>query len=345
MDGTPGVTGAGIEVSGLSVRYGDLVALDAVHLSVAPGEVVGLIGPNGAGKTSLIECAEGLRKPSAGTVRVAGLDPWTDRARVAALAGVQLQHSSYPTRVSVAEICRLFASFYQDPADHRDLLAEFDLLESAGRQVTRLSGGQRQRLSLVLALLGRPRVVFLDELTTGLDPAARRDVWEGLRRRNAQGLTVLLTSHHMDEVEYLCDRVAVLVRGRFVATDSVSALIRAYAGDGERLVAEDVGTRAAELTTQLSTVDGVRVSPAGNRLRLDVTGPAARAAAEAVLARAGVTARTLAASLDDVYLALTGQSTVDGVATRTGLDPVVTELDPVVAELDPLVERSSGDVR
>ncbi|QSB12699.1 ABC transporter ATP-binding protein [Natronosporangium hydrolyticum] len=305
MDG--GIEGVGVEVRGLTVRYGSLTAVDGVDLTVAPGEVVGLIGPNGAGKTSLLECVEGLRTAAAGQIRVAGLDPASDRTRLAGLVGVQLQHSAFPSRAKVAEVCSLFASFYPDPADPAELLAQFGLTAAAGQLVSKLSGGQQQRLSLVLALLGRPRLVVLDELTTGLDPAARRSVWEGLRARNDAGLTVLITSHHMDEVEYLCDRVLVLVSGRLVAQGTVSELISTHASDVERLVVEDAADQQ-ELRRELAELGpAVRLTPAGNRLRIEVAEPPLREQVTRLLARYAVTSRSLPASLEDVYLSLTGE--------------------------------------
>jgi len=265
-----------IEARGVTVRYGGVPAVDGVDLSVAAGEVVGLIGPNGAGKTTLVECVEGLRRPDAGWIRVAGLDPRADRAAMARICGVQLQSVQYPPRASVDDVGRLFAGCYPRGVDYRDLLAQVGLAQQRRTQVTRLSGGQQQRLSLALALLGRPRLVVLDELTTGLDPAARRDIWELLRERNNAGLTVLLTSHHMDEVEYLCDRVGVLVRGRLAALDTPSALIRAHTDGRDRLVL-DGASGDAELRAALTAVTGVSVAPAGGRLLVTLPNAAARA--------------------------------------------------------------------
>nr|MDT0656836.1 ABC transporter ATP-binding protein [Micromonospora sp. DSM 115978] len=301
-----------IEAVGVTVRYGQLVAVDGVDLSAAEGEVVGLVGPNGAGKTSLIECLEGLRRPAAGRIRVAGLDPLADRARMATAVGVQLQHSSYPPRTTVDELCRLFAGLYPAPADHRELQEEFDLAAQRGSQVTRLSGGQQQRLALILALIGNPRIVFLDELTSGLDPVARRQVWEGLRRRNDAGLTVLLSSHHMDEVEYLCDRVGVLVAGRLVAMDSVAALVRDHAGAAGRFLVEGAGGDHALRDTLAALGDGVRVTPAGHRLQVNVTDPAQRSRVAETISASGAAARELTASLDDAYLTLTGENAANG---------------------------------
>ena len=165
-----------INAERLTVRYGQLTALDDVSIAVKPGEVAGVIGPNGAGKTTLLECIEGLRVPESGEVTVDGLSPRRDRKAMTERAGVQLQHSVFPPRTLVSEICQVFASFYRNRADYTELLDRFGLAEHRKHQVTKLSGGQQQRLSLVLALLGNPKVVFLDELTTGLDPAARRSV-------------------------------------------------------------------------------------------------------------------------------------------------------------------------
>lgn len=317
MDGDGGIDGVDVEVEGLTLRYGELTAVAGVDLRVAAGAVVGIIGPNGAGKTSLMECAAGLRRPTAGRVRIAGRDPLVERDRITALAGVQLQHTSYPPRVTVGEVCRLFAGFYRNPADYRALLDEFGLQAQRSQRVDKLSGGQQQRLSLVLALLGRPRVVFLDELTTGLDPVARRAVWEGLRARNDAGLTVLITSHHMEEVEYLCDRVAVMVAGKLAADDTVSALIEAYAGSAERFVVESAGQDRG-LRRDLEQVgDGVRVTPSGNRLRIDITEPALGVRVRELLRQRQAVSRPLGASLEEVYLTLTGQqATEDGENVR-----------------------------
>jgi len=299
-----------VEVEGVTVRYGDLTAVDDVSLTVAPGEIVGVIGPNGAGKTSLLECIEGLRRPSAGRIRVDGIDPLADRTTMVRIAGVQLQHSSYPPRTSVEEICRLFAALYSPRPDYRPLLDEFGLADKRRAQVTKLSGGERQRLSLVLALLGDPKVVFLDELTTGLDPNARRSVWEALRSRNHAGLTVVITSHFMEEVEYLCDRVAVLVRGRLVACDSVAALIRTHA-PGVRLLVEGAADDQ-ELRAALEKSAKVRVIPSGSRLIVRVPDDEARGQVDRVLADYADRTRTLPVSMEDVYVELTGQAVTAG---------------------------------
>ncbi|WP_238008895.1 ABC transporter ATP-binding protein [Dactylosporangium sp. AC04546] len=296
-----------VDARNITVRYGDLTAVDGVDLSAAKGQVVGLVGPNGAGKTSLLECVEGLRKPATGTIRVGGFDPAADRTRMTRIAGVQLQQLVYPPRATVDEMCRLFASFYPDPADHRELLDRYGLSEQRRSQVVKLSGGQQQRLSLVLALLNNPQVVFLDELTNGLDPAARRVVWDELRRRNDEGLTIVITSHHMEEVEYLCDRVNVLLKGRVVAAGTPTELIRDHAGDTARLVLDGSGGDRELRDTLTALGTGVRVQQAGQRLLLDVR-PTRRAEVDRLLADQGRTPRVLPPSLDDAYLNLTGQA-------------------------------------
>ncbi|MET7427134.1 ABC transporter ATP-binding protein [Dactylosporangium sp. NPDC005555] len=296
-----------VDARQVTVRYGDLTAVDEADLSAAKGQVVGLVGPNGSGKTSLLECIEGLRQPAAGTIRVGGFDPATDRIRMTRIAGVQLQQLAYPPRASVEEICRVFASFYPDPADYRELLDRFGLTEQRRSQVVKLSGGQQQRLSLALALLNNPQVVFLDELTNGLDPAARRTVWDELRRRNDEGLTVVITSHHMEEVEYLCDRVNVLLKGRIVAAGTPTDLIRDHAGDADRLVLDGAGGNRELRDTLTGLGTGVQVRLAGQRLLLDVR-PSRRAEVDRVLTDHQCTPRALPATLDDAYLNLTGQA-------------------------------------
>ncbi|GAA3116511.1 ABC transporter ATP-binding protein [Nonomuraea salmonea] len=214
-----------IEVNGLVKRYGGLPVVNEVSFSVAEGEIFGILGPNGAGKTTTVECVEGLRRPDGGSTRVLGRDPVKDRKELSHLVGVQLQQSLLPENIKVGEALDLFASFYRTPKDWRALLEEWGLAEKRQAKFGSLSGGQKQRLFIALALVGDPKVAFLDELTTGLDPAARRATWELIKRVRAAGVTVVLVSHFMDEVEELCDRVAVFDRGRIVALDSPANLI------------------------------------------------------------------------------------------------------------------------
>jgi ABC-2 type transport system ATP-binding protein len=213
-----------IEVQHLRKSYGDTVAANDISFEVQQGEIFGILGPNGAGKTTIVECVEGLRAPDQGTIRVLGLDPLKDRAELTQRVGVQLQDSQLPARLRVAEALQLYSSFYRDPADWRQLM---DVLGLAGRRNTsfaKLSGGQQQRLSIALALLGNPQVAVLDELTTGLDPQARRDTWELIERVRDRGVTIVLVTHFMEEAERLCDRVALIDAGRLVVLDTPAAL-------------------------------------------------------------------------------------------------------------------------
>lgn len=205
-----------IEVSDLRRTYGHKTALDGVDLSVALGETIGILGSNGAGKSTLVETIAGLRRPDSGTVRVLGLDPWRDRARVRGVLGVQLQDAALHPDLTVTENLRLHRSFYRRGERPDDLIEILGLAHVASTRTQRLSGGQRQRLSIAVALVGRPRIVILDELTTGLDPEGRRDIWRHVERIQQQGTTVLLVSHSMDEVERLCERVIMLDAGRIL---------------------------------------------------------------------------------------------------------------------------------
>ncbi|HEX7097935.1 MAG TPA: ABC transporter ATP-binding protein, partial [Acidimicrobiia bacterium] len=213
-----------IEVRDLTKRYGDRTVVDGVTLSVEEGEIFAILGPNGAGKTTTVEMIGGLRRPDGGSVRVEGLDPTTD-SRVKQILAMQLQESQFADRIRVGEALELFSSFYPSPVPWRDLMAELGLAEQERTMFSRLSGGQRQRLSIAAALVGDPKIAILDELTTGLDPKARRDTWgliEGLRDR---GVTIVLVTHFMEEAERLADRVAVIDRGRLIVVDTPQGLV------------------------------------------------------------------------------------------------------------------------
>jgi len=229
-----------IEVRNLRKQYADQVAVADVSLSVDEGEIFGLVGPNGAGKTTTVECIEGLRGPDSGSVRVLGLDPRRDRAAVRQKLGIQLQESQLPDRIKVWEALDLYSSFYPHPADWRELMDELGLTPKRNTVFAKLSGGQKQRLSIALALVGNPKVAILDELTTGLDPQARRDTWELVRHVRDRGVTVVLVTHFMDEAERLCDRLAVVAAGRVVAVDTPRNLIAGAQVPGvERPTLED----------------------------------------------------------------------------------------------------------
>jgi ABC-2 type transport system ATP-binding protein len=224
-------TGTALEIVGLRKRYGHRVAVDGVDLVVPEGEIFGILGPNGSGKTTTVECAYGLRRCDGGHVRLFGtLDPQAQPDRVAGLVGVQLQDSALPDRLRVGEAVHLFASLARHRVDEAAVIADWGLTVKRDASFGSLSGGQRQRLFVALALVARPRLVFLDEMTTGLDPAARREVWDLVERVRAEGTTVVLVTHFMDEAERLCDRVAVMVGGRVVAEDTPGGLVDRYGG-------------------------------------------------------------------------------------------------------------------
>lgn len=219
-----------LEVSGLVKKYGSLTAVDDLTLSVAEGEIFGLLGHNGAGKTTTIECVLGTRKRDRGEVRILGLDPVRDRRELFSRVGVQFQHSRFQDKIRVCEACETTACLYPpgNGADWGALLETFGLADKRKTIVSDLSGGERQKLSIVLALIPRPRVLFLDELTTGLDPKARREMWRFLKDLKNSGVTIILTSHYMDEVEYLCDRITILRDGKAVAQGTPRELTEAH---------------------------------------------------------------------------------------------------------------------
>lgn len=213
-----------IEIAGLEKRYGPISAVDDLSLTVGPGEVFGVLGPNGAGKTTTVEILEGYRAPDAGTVRVLGLDPTREGADLRPRIGVMLQEGGLYPGITPREALALFATYYPSPRDPGELLERVGLVDAAGTLVRRMSGGQQQRLSLALALVGNPELVFLDEPTAGMDPRARLTTFELIEEMRARGVTVLLTTHAMDEAEQLCDRVAIVDHGRLVALGSPSDL-------------------------------------------------------------------------------------------------------------------------
>jgi ABC-2 type transport system ATP-binding protein len=214
-----------IEVESLHKRYGSTVAVDDVSFTVAQGEIFGILGRNGAGKTTTVECLVGLRTPDRGRVRVLGREPRRDHAELTRRVGVQLQDSQLPERLRVGEAMRLYASFYPEPADPTELLGQLGLKGREKVPYGKLSGGQKQRLAIALALVGRPRIAVLDELTTGLDPHARRDTWDLIAGVRADGVTIVLVTHFMPEAERLCDRVAVIDAGRVLTIGSPAQLI------------------------------------------------------------------------------------------------------------------------
>ena len=214
-----------ISVKQLSKSYGRLNAVQGLDLSVTQGSVFGLLGENGAGKSTTIECMLGTRKPDAGTVSILGMDPLLQRKQLFENVGVQFQEANYQDKVTVSELCEVTQSLYKNAADYGELLKQFGIFDKAKSMVKELSGGQRQKLFIVLALIPQPKVVFLDELTTGLDAKARREVWKILSDLKEKGLTIFLTSHFMDEVEALCDTICILKRGKAVFYGTVEEAI------------------------------------------------------------------------------------------------------------------------
>lgn len=214
-----------IEVSRLTKSYGTLLAVENLSFSVPRGSIFGLLGANGAGKSTSIECILGTKKPDGGSVSILGADPLANRKQLFQRIGVQFQEANYQEKIRVDELCLVTASLYHSTADYRELLRTFGIADKEKSPVKELSGGQRQRLFIVLALLPKPEVVFLDELTTGLDTKARREVWKNLSSLKAQGLTILLTSHFMDEVEALCDEICILNAGKTIFQGTVAEAI------------------------------------------------------------------------------------------------------------------------
>ncbi|HEX4579616.1 MAG TPA: ABC transporter ATP-binding protein [Candidatus Dormibacteraeota bacterium] len=305
-----------IEARALVKRYGALVAVDGVSFSVESGEVFGMLGPNGAGKTTTMEMLEGLRAPDAGSATVLGSDVVRDARAIKARIGVQLQATALPPLTKVREAIDLFAALFPTARSTDELLREFDLVEKAGTYATDLSGGQMQRLSIALALVNDPEVVFLDEPTTGLDPQARLNIWDVIEGVRQRGKTVVLTTHNMEEAERLCARVAVIDHGRIVALDTPARLIGAHA-PGTTIEFDaphgvDVQALATIPAVDKVAVDGrVTVSTrAPERVLRDLLDPDAHwlnrddSGAQAAIRDLRVRQGTL----EDVFIALTGRS-------------------------------------
>ncbi|MFI0512680.1 ABC transporter ATP-binding protein [Streptomyces sp. WSLK1-5] len=293
-----------IEVSELRKSYGGRTVVDGVSFAVEEGEIFGILGPNGAGKTTTVECVEGLRVPDTGRVRVTGLDPVADHARVARVLGAQLQESELQAKLTVREALELYATFYERPLDWRPLAERLGLVQKLATRFGKLSGGQKQRLFIALALVGNPRIVVLDELTTGLDPRARRDTWELIEDVRASGMTVLLVTHFMEEAQRLCDRIAVIDRGRVAALDTPAGLVRRSAGATVISFTPSTPLDAHDLDALPALAS---VEDRAGRLTLSGTDETVNAVIT-LLARRHVTAhqlRVVDATLDDAFLDLT----------------------------------------
>jgi len=294
-----------LEVEDLRKVYGGRAVVDGVSLAVEPGEILGILGRNGAGKTTTVECAIGLREPDGGRVRVLGVDPRAERARVQQVIGVQLQRAYVHMSLTVVELLRMYRSFYRDGLDPDGLIERLGLGEVRGTRAENLSGGQLQRLSIALALVGRPRLAVLDELTTGLDPAARRGMWGLIEEMRADGIAIVLVTHVMEEAERLSDRIAVIDSGRVVALDSPTGLV-ARAGVADAVTFRAHAPVEAAVLAGLPGVDDVAVD--GDLVRVTGAGALVQEVTRALM-RHEIPAtdfRTRTATLDDAFLRLTG---------------------------------------
>ena len=300
-----------VRVAGIRKTYGNIVAVDDVSFEVQPGEIFGLIGPNGAGKTTTMECVEGLRQPDRGLIEVFGLDP-TRRARALQnRIGVQLQEAQLQKRIKVWEAIDLWASLYPTTVDGHRLLDQLGLTDKRNAWFMTLSGGQKQRLFIALALINDPELVFLDELTTGLDPQARRAIWDLIRDIRERGKTVFLTTHLMEEAERLCDHVAIIEHGRIIDHDTPARLVARHCPERTVVVAT-AHVDAASRFQELPSVDTVT----NQGTRLTVSGRGDDLVTEVIHClsehRMGVTEfRTEEPTLEDVFLTLTGHSIRD----------------------------------
>jgi ABC-2 type transport system ATP-binding protein len=300
-----------IQVSGVRKTYGKTVAVAEASFEVDEGEIFGLIGPNGAGKTTTMECIEGLRRPDGGSISVLGLDPFRQVYKLQDRIGVQLQQAQLQKRIKVWEAVDLWATLYQKKTvDAERLLEQLGLTEKRNAWFMNLSGGQKQRLFIALALINDPEVVFLDELTTGLDPQARRAIWDLVRGIRERGKTVFLTTHLMEEAERLCDRVAIIEHGRIIDIDTPESLIERHCP--ERTVVVDTDDPAA--AGHFETIPGVvSVERAGNRFTICGSGELVTEVIQCLSEnRVRVTDfRTILPNLEDVFLKLTGRSLRD----------------------------------
>jgi len=308
------VAGPALSVSHLRKTYWPVVAVDDVSFEVRQGEIFGILGQNGAGKTTTVECAIGLRKPDSGTVRVMGLDPDTDLAQIREIVGVQLQTSALPGKLRVGEILDMYQSFYRDPADVEELIDTLDLGAKRHDYYHSLSGGQRQRVSIALALIGQPKIAVLDEMTSGLDPQARRDTWDLIDKVRDRGTTIVLVTHFMEEAQRLCDRLAVISAGRVVALDTPAGLTAAASG-GKQVRFRPSASFAESLLTDLPEVTAVEHD--GDWIV--VTGKDELVNAVIIsLHQAGVTAHDVrldSSSLEDAFVKITGRLRREGASS------------------------------
>jgi len=298
-----------VEVTEIRKQYSQVRAVDGVSFTIDESEIFGVVGPNGAGKTTTIECLEGLRRLDAGEVRVLGLDPQRDGQELRERIGVQLQESALPSRLRVWEALELFAAFYRRSIDWSALVEQLGLSEKLNTPFVKLSGGQKQRLFIALALLNDPELVFLDELTTGLDPQARHAMWDLVRQIRDRGKTVFLTTHFMEEAERLCDRVAIMDHGRIVALNTPEQLIASLGVDSRAVFSGD-GLSDETIGRLRRLPDVTRVERSGDRVVVSGRGDGLIGSVVNTLQAEHVRFRDLRSeqpSLEDVFLALTGR--------------------------------------
>ncbi|MBD3412913.1 MAG: ATP-binding cassette domain-containing protein [Candidatus Aminicenantes bacterium] len=296
-----------IQVEKLHKSYGKLTAVQDISFSVRKNEIFGIVGPNGAGKTTTIECLEGLRSPDKGLVRVLGLDPQKNRRSLHERIGVQLQESRIASQIKVWEVLDLYTALYSRTVDYKDLLEKLQLSQVRSRFYSRLSGGQKQRLFIALSLINDPEIVFFDELTTGLDPQARRVIWDLVREVNESGKTVVLTTHFMEEAERLCDRVLIMDHGRIITLDSPENLVKKL-GAEHKIIFSIKGRVQIESFNELATVEKVSVF----RDKVTISGKDQRLLADVVnhLIERRIPyydLQTQQPNLDDVFISLTGK--------------------------------------
>lgn len=311
-EGADSVNEPVVSVQHLRKQYGDFVAVEDVTIDVREGEIFGIAGPNGAGKTTSVECIQGLRRPDSGEIRVLGMDPTRDGARLRQRIGSQLQQSALPDRIRVWEALDLFATFVPGESDWPALIAQWGLTGKEQTAFSDLSGGQQQRLFIALALINNPEVVFLDELTQGLDPAARRVTWGLIRAARDQGKTIILVTHFMDEAETLCDRLAIIDHGRVIDLDTPQALINRHGGPQSLTFSTD-----ATDMSWLESLDVVTdVSRNGQQISVSGHGTLVPLVSHALVERGIVPTdlRIHQDSLEDTFLRLTERDQMNGMA-------------------------------
>ena len=297
-----------VEVKNLTKRYGDLIAVNEVDFNIEKGEIFGLLGPNGAGKTTTIEMIEGLRQPDNGTISVCGIDARKERDKIKEIIGVQLQSTTIYDKIRVDEVIDLFRGYYQKTLDTNEILDMVSLNEKKNSYVSTLSGGQKQRVALALALVNDPEIIFLDEPTTGLDPQARRNVWDIVEDLGSKGKTVVLTTHYMEEAERLCNRLGIIDHGTIIALDTTRELIAKQNLDSAIEFTSSNGVSG----DAFEKIDGVnKVTQDGREFVIQTTassrvlGELSRISEENGFSLENITVRK--ATLEDVFLALTGR--------------------------------------